>query len=489
MPPSNSDGRVHALEEQRLTVIGGGSGCNHILGPLQDTSKTTFVVPVSDDGGSTAEILRVLGGPALGDIRSRLVRLIPPSPIDSPLFCIRRLFEYRLPSSGTAYEIKGEWHSIVEGVHRLWKGIPGDRKETIRAFLVYFEGAVLKKAQRGFNFRKASIGNLFLSGASLFLGSVPSAIFLFASLTGIPHERFAVVPVINTSSTVTIAAELENGAIIAGQSEISHPAPTVEPKLGALPTLEDQLMTSPPSGKTHLPLPLVNTYFPLTRATTPSFPEPPVLGAEEDDDARPMDSPETNSWSFPREQDKSRNIEFSKDSNANVPLEARIRRIFYLNAFGHEIFPRPNGIFLESLQHSTALIYAPGSLYTSILPCVALHSVGTRIAQSPNLRHKILLLNSEWDRETPEYTSLDFVKAISSACNRAYGDDPTTKQTFEPRDFVTHVVYMPQAQVTIQIEELESLGIKVVKAESNTTGSFEDQNVRQALSRIFAGEV
>lgn len=35
----------------------------------------THVLPVSDDGGSTAEIVRVLGGPAVGDIRSRCLRL------------------------------------------------------------------------------------------------------------------------------------------------------------------------------------------------------------------------------------------------------------------------------------------------------------------------------------------------------------------------------------------------------------------------------
>ena len=34
-----------------------------------------YVLPVSDDGGSTAEIVRVLGGPAVGDIRSRCLRL------------------------------------------------------------------------------------------------------------------------------------------------------------------------------------------------------------------------------------------------------------------------------------------------------------------------------------------------------------------------------------------------------------------------------
>lgn len=41
----------------------------------QLTTRVAHVLPVSDDGGSTAEIVRVLGGPAVGDIRSRCLRL------------------------------------------------------------------------------------------------------------------------------------------------------------------------------------------------------------------------------------------------------------------------------------------------------------------------------------------------------------------------------------------------------------------------------
>ena len=41
----------------------------------QLSTRVVHVLPVSDDGGSTAEIVRVLGGPAVGDIRSRCLRL------------------------------------------------------------------------------------------------------------------------------------------------------------------------------------------------------------------------------------------------------------------------------------------------------------------------------------------------------------------------------------------------------------------------------
>ena len=113
---------------------------------------------------------------------------------------------------------------------------------------------------------------------------------------------------------------------------------------------------------------------------------------------------------------------------------------------------------------SLRLIYAPGSLYTSILPCLILQSVGTLIATSTTLKHKILLLNTKRDRETPDYDSLDFVKAISSACNRLYGNsssgtsDGSSRQMegrFEPKDFITHLVYLEGSEVRIQKEELE----------------------------------
>ena len=49
-----------------------------------------YVLPVSDDGGSTAEIVRVVGGPAVGDIRSRCLRLADKSDTEVSMDDIRR---------------------------------------------------------------------------------------------------------------------------------------------------------------------------------------------------------------------------------------------------------------------------------------------------------------------------------------------------------------------------------------------------------------
>lgn len=68
----------------------------------------------------------------LGDIRSRLIRLIPEAPPTSPTEAIRRLLSHRFPATCSEKEVRDEWREIVEGRSSLWEGIPPDRKETIR---------------------------------------------------------------------------------------------------------------------------------------------------------------------------------------------------------------------------------------------------------------------------------------------------------------------------------------------------------------------
>ena len=52
-------------EEPSFIIISGGTGGNAICSAFKDAC---FVLPVSDDGGSSSEIIRVLGGPSVGDV-------------------------------------------------------------------------------------------------------------------------------------------------------------------------------------------------------------------------------------------------------------------------------------------------------------------------------------------------------------------------------------------------------------------------------------
>ncbi|KAG2184707.1 hypothetical protein INT43_000620 [Umbelopsis isabellina] len=358
-------------------VFSGGSACNHIVGAFQRTTPdTVYILGIGDNGGSTSELLRVIGGPSIGDLRSRLTRLINllPSKMESDpgreeRAAIKTIMSYRLPAEGNEHDVKDEWSEIVEGRHRLWEPIPVEKKETIRGFLAMFDYEILKRSHKRFNFRNGSIGNFFLTGARLFFGSLEAAIFLFSAITGI-SEPTSVIPVINTNHTASIAALLENGETLKGQCEISHPSPS--------------------SQKEQKPLNPIDAFSRL------AFPGSPVA----------ENAPQTNE-----------NLVFSK--TLEEKLDARIARIYYMNEFGQEIYPIPSPKVLKHLNTKNVLVYSIGSLYTSIIPCLILRGVGNAISQSTSLQHKILILNGHNDRETTGYTALDFIYAITSALNES----------------------------------------------------------------------
>lgn len=60
------------------------------------------------------------------------------------------------------------------------------------------------------------------------------------------------------------------------------------------------------------------------------------------------------------------NVEFHKDVQLALEskLDAPIERVFYMNAYGQEIYPSPNPEFLQSLRVRKVLVYSCGSLWT-----------------------------------------------------------------------------------------------------------------------------
>ncbi|XP_021766087.1 uncharacterized protein LOC110730571 isoform X3 [Chenopodium quinoa] len=202
-----------------LLVFSGGTAFNGVVEELKKlTTRVAHVLPVSDDGGSTAEIVRVLGGPAVGDIRSRCLRLSDESTAEA--LAVRQLLGHRLALH--AKDAKSEWYDIVEGEHSLWEEVSVPYRETIRAFLVYFQQQILMRSEAKFCFSNGSIGNFFFAGARIFFQSLESAIFLFSRVSEIPKESL-VLPVISTNDRLTLGCELWDGRTIRGQNEISHP--------------------------------------------------------------------------------------------------------------------------------------------------------------------------------------------------------------------------------------------------------------------------
>jgi len=415
------------MNRRHIVVFSGGSATNNLVDVFakvaHDSScHLTYIIPISDNGGSSGELIRVFGGPGIGDVRSRLVRLIPEDVTGNvEKSAIKAFFNYRL--SAVPGDARIEWLDIVEARHSLWSEISSEKRELIRSFLNTINLEIVKRARPSsvFNFQSASVGNLFLTGARLFTGSFESAIYLLAAITGLPSD-VSVIPAINSNFSHHISAGLRDGSVVTGQNNISHPSSLAAP-------------VSP---------------IALSRS----------ISAELADRDRVEDANLPGSLPTLRRQ----NIEFQKDLVEDLP--SRIDRIWYINPYGHEIRPAPNPHVIAAIQDSSCVIYSIGSLYTSIIPCLILEGVGEAIV-SPNVRFKILILNGSIDRETgpsnAPFSAKDFIAAIAGVCSssRRLGNDVKEEQW---KTYVTHVIYLEGVGTPkVDREHLKRLGIEAVR--------------------------
>lgn len=167
----------------KIVAIGGGTGLSTLLrGLKRQTSNLTAVVTVSDDGGSSGRLQKELGVLPPGDVRNCLVALAD----DEAL--VTDLFRYR----------------FTEG-----EGLSGH-----------------------------SFGNLFLAAMSGITGNFDQAIKESSRVLNVVGR---VLPA--TLGTVRLCAELDDGTIIEGESNISHvqrPIKRVffDPPAGAAPLEE-----------------------------------------------------------------------------------------------------------------------------------------------------------------------------------------------------------------------------------------------------------
>lgn len=222
-----------------IVVVGGGTATNAIAPVFSSVAyEITYILPISDNGGSTSEVLQFFGGPAIGDLRSRLVRLIKPGPL-------RRLLELRLSENSTI--AANDWALIVDGTHEIWGEIDPYMKSMYRAFAIYIHTELLKRSDsRTFNFSHCSIGNLILSGARLFFMSLDAAIEFMLHTNRVP-SRFSVLPCINTNQSSNIAARLKDGTTIVGQTEISHPSRSCGDGNTSIQAIDSELSFAHPS--------------------------------------------------------------------------------------------------------------------------------------------------------------------------------------------------------------------------------------------------
>jgi uncharacterized cofD-like protein len=159
----------------KIVALGGGTGLSTLLRGLKEySSNITAIVTVADDGGSSGRLRREIGVLPPGDIRNCVAALA-----DDEEKLLSELFQYRFESGD---------------------GLSGH-----------------------------SFGNLFLTAMTKLTGDLESAIAASAKVLAV---RGQVLPA--TSSDVNLWAELTDGRIIEGESNIPHAGGKIA-KVGCTP--------------------------------------------------------------------------------------------------------------------------------------------------------------------------------------------------------------------------------------------------------------
>ena len=59
-----------------IVVFSGGSAANNLVDVFSAIQQSkncplSYIIPISDNGGSSSELIRIFGGPGIGDVRSK----------------------------------------------------------------------------------------------------------------------------------------------------------------------------------------------------------------------------------------------------------------------------------------------------------------------------------------------------------------------------------------------------------------------------------
>lgn len=179
---------------KKVVVIGGGHGQSAILRGIKkiDDIDITAIVTVADDGGSTGRLRRHFHIPAMGDIRNVLISLAESETL------LSTLMEYRFEST------QGEDQDVM-----------------------------------GHN-----LGNLILTAMTQASGSFMESV---TTLSKVLNVKGRIVPA--SSQVITLFAEMEDGTIVRGESNIPDINNRIrrvfyEETVSAMPAAVEAIMTA-----------------------------------------------------------------------------------------------------------------------------------------------------------------------------------------------------------------------------------------------------
>jgi CofD-related protein of GAK system len=208
----------------RVLFFSGGTALRETSQVLTDYTHNSFhLITPFDSGGSSATLRRAFGMIAVGDLRNRLLALADRNVRGHP--AIYRLFAYRFPATGRQEDLRDRLDRLVRDDDPLVDAVPNPMRRIIANHLSFF----LELAPRDFDLRRASVGNLILTGGYFNQGrDIDAVTFTFSKLV---EARGLVRPVVDAD--LHLRAELADGRVVFGQHRLTgkESAPITSPVL------------------------------------------------------------------------------------------------------------------------------------------------------------------------------------------------------------------------------------------------------------------
>ena len=195
-----------------ILFFSGGTALRGLSRELVHYSHNSIhVITTFDSGGSSAELRRAFGMPAVGDLRNRMLALADRSPGGNPE--VRRLAAFRFERQAERGELETKLEDLGAGRDPLVASIPSPMREAISADLELLR----QHMPPDFDLRGASVGNLLITGAWLrFDRHIEPAVSAVSSLLRV---KGSVLPVLDAN--LDLATELEDGTLLHSQRELT----------------------------------------------------------------------------------------------------------------------------------------------------------------------------------------------------------------------------------------------------------------------------
>ncbi|MEK7484152.1 MAG: gluconeogenesis factor YvcK family protein [Planctomycetota bacterium] len=196
----------------RIVLVSGGSGARELSQHLiRFTYRSSHLIPMFDDGGSSRHIRNHFHIPPPGDLRNRMVALSDSSEGGHP--AVQKLFTTRLAQEGESPALHQELTQFVQGNHPLMHAMEKRFKQLICSYLQVF----YEHLPKSFDLRGGNLGNFIITGGLLLHQNFDTVLYILQELVKV---RGRIIPI--CEGNYFLRAVLNDQSFLDGQQRITR---------------------------------------------------------------------------------------------------------------------------------------------------------------------------------------------------------------------------------------------------------------------------